>query len=53
MSLLKSVFDERVNNVSLPDNLAVAICGRERGAHLLHLVTEQLPLLSEEPVSAQ
>lgn len=32
-------------NVSTPDNLALAICGRERGSHLLHLVTEQwLPL---------
>lgn len=28
-------------NVSTPDNLALAICGRERGSHLLHLVTEQ------------
>lgn len=32
-------------NVSTPDNLALAICGRERESHLLHLVREQwLPL---------
>lgn len=34
-------------NVSTPDNIAPAICGRQRGTHLLHLVTEQcLPLKS-------